>query len=290
MFWRNEKGPVQFSPPEEFYAKLVGSGTMIENNVQSAADFSFAPYVPNVGGDSETLRLATLKTNPQVQYVVKGGSPEIACNEFMYHHVVSAFGLYAQEARLFKDVSACKYAVGIRYVPDAKEFVYDEADEVSRRDFYAFQVLYVILNEEDSQEFYCDEQGHIFKLDNAASFNLQPYVVQSAIAAGQKKTLGIIRKMLINGLNLTEYAKYGIVLGILNRDFGQSAADTGYDTFRRFAAFDETQLNGAYEALNRVYPSIISDYYRDFIRSRKKECERFVEEYSSTHKRKDEVF
>jgi hypothetical protein len=263
---------------------------MIENNVLSAEDFSFAPYVPNVGGDSETLRLAALKTNPQIQYVVKGGSPEIACNEFMYRHVVSALGLYAQEARLFKGVSACKYAVGIRYMPDAKEFVYDKADEVNRRDFYAFQVLYTILNEEDSQEFYCDEQGRIFKLDNAASFNLQPHVVQSAIAAGEKKTPSITRQMLINSLNLTEYAKYGIILGILNRDFGQSAADTGCDTFRRFAAFDETRLIGAYEALDRVYPSIISDYYREFIRSRKKECERFVREYNSTHKREDEIF
>jgi hypothetical protein len=258
---------------------------MTESNVLNAKEFSFSPYVSDAGGaggDSGILRLATLKVNSQICYVVKGGSPEIACNEFMYHHVASALGLCTQEARLFKGVSGCEYAVGIRYVPNVKAFVHGKADEVNRRDFYAFQVLYVILNEEDSREFYYNEQGRIFKLDNAASFNLQSYVVQNVIAAGQKKTPDIIRQILTSGLNLTEYAKYGIALGILNKDFGQSAADVGYDMFKRFAAFDETQLNLAYEVLDKVYPSTISNYYRDFIRSRKSECTRFVREYNDT--------
>jgi hypothetical protein len=256
---------------------------MIENNVLNAEDFSFALYVPKARGDSETLQLAALKSNPQIRYVVKGGSPEIACNEFMYHHVASTLGICTQEARLFKGVNDCRYAVGIRYVPDAKEFVHGEANKANRRDFYAFQVLYVILNEEDSREFYYNEQGRVFKLDNAASFNLQSYVVQSIFAAGQKKTPDIIRQILTSGLNLTEYARYGIVLGILNKVFGQSAADAGYDMFKRFAAFDETQLNLAYEALDKVYPSTISNYYRDFIRNRKSECTHFVRKYDRTH-------
>jgi hypothetical protein len=130
---------------EEFYAKPVENDAMIENNVLNSEDFSFTPYVPNVGGDSGALCFAALKANPQIQYVVKGGSPEVACNEFMYYHIVSVLGLYAQEARLFKGVRNCKYAVGIRYAPDAKEFVHDEADKVNRHDFYIFQVLYVIL-------------------------------------------------------------------------------------------------------------------------------------------------
>jgi hypothetical protein len=111
--------------------------------------------------------------------------------------------------------------------------------------------------------------------------------VQSFIVAGQKKIPDITKTILTNGLNLIEYAKYGIVIAILNRDFGQSAVDVGYDVFKCFAAFDETQLIGAYEALDKVYPSTISSYYRDFVRSRKRECARFVREYNDTRATED---
>ena len=116
-------------------------------NILNRKDFTLSQFTPGVGGDSGALTLATLTADPRVQYVIKSGFPEIACNEFMYHHVAAALGLYTQETNLFMGMAGAKYAVAIRYVPNAIKFSHDEADERSRRTFYEFKTLYLILNE-----------------------------------------------------------------------------------------------------------------------------------------------
>jgi len=247
-------------------------------DVLKASAFTFAPY--SAGGDSGALFLAVSRKNPGVRYVIKSATPELACNEFMYSKIASLLGLHTQEAKLFKGIRGHKYAVGIRFSPNARKFRHDDADESNRRDFYAFQTLYVILNEEDSQEFFIDERERVFKLDNAAAFNI------GAILAGATFTGAIpdkwmeskIESLIQSSLSHTEYDKYGIMLRILTERYGQEAGNVSLDMFKRFAAFDETALDEAYISLDVVYPERLSDYYREFIRNRKAECGRFLRE------------
>jgi hypothetical protein len=76
----------------------------MNNNFIDARHFTFAPFPhplhPDEPGDSGVLEIATSKKNPIEQYIVKTGYPELGCNEFMYHRVAKALGLYTQEAKL----------------------------------------------------------------------------------------------------------------------------------------------------------------------------------------------
>jgi hypothetical protein len=249
------------------------------DEILSADDFMIDVFEPDIGGDSGMLRLAALRSDKSVRYVVKGGSPEIACNEFMYHHIAAALGMYTQEARLIQGSGVPAFSVGIRFIPNAQPFRLDSANEENRRMYYAFETLYVILNEEDSHEYYIDEQERVFKLDNAASFNLQPYVVRDAmISELRDQTSGLLN----NALELIEYEKYGIIVDIHKKRCGQAAVRASLDMFRRFSELDETLLGEAFTALGKLYPKTIVGYYRDFIRSRKNECGRFLAGHDST--------
>lgn len=65
-----------------------------------------------------------------------------------------------------------KNACAIRYCPDAKLITDFDAEDINRADFFRFKALYLILDEEDSEEFYADGGNRLFKLDNAEAFKL----------------------------------------------------------------------------------------------------------------------
>ena len=252
----------------------------ITDSILNAKDFIFAPFTPEVGGDSGVLTLATLKSDPQIRYVIKSGYSEIACNEFMYHHIAAALGLYTQEARLFKGITGSKYAVGIRYVPNARKFIHDEANEDNKRVFYEFKMLFVILNEEDSEEYFYDEQDRVFKLDNAASFNMDTEKTDYAIKYGKKVPPYWILNKIVKGLEYIEYEKYSIILRIINKHYGQTATETAFDFIKKFSEFDLAKITNACETLEKIYPLSITEYYPAFIERRIKFCKRFIAENS----------
>lgn len=251
---------------------------MSADKILNAKDFTFSSFTPEVGGDSGTLSLAASASDSRVQYVVKSGYPEIACNEFMYHHIAAALGLYTQEARLFKGIAKSKYAVGIRYVPNARKFILEEADREDKKVFYRFRMLYVILNEEDSEELFYDEQNRVFKLDNAASFNLDTAKVENVVKYGKKELPNRVWQMLINGLDFLEYNKYGIMLSVMNKHYGNTAAETGFDFIKRFSEFDLSRIEPACETLENIYPLPITEYYPAFMERRIAACKKFIAE------------
>jgi len=248
----------------------------MDNYFLNANDFTFAPFIPKVGGDSGALQLATSKTEPHIQYIVKSSYPEIACNEFMYHHIAAALGLYTQETKLFVGIRGKKYAAGIRYVPNIQPFIHDEANEESRKTFNEFKMLYVILNEDDSEEFYYDEQKRVFKLDNASSFNFDTFKVNSVLSCKGKEPPPMVWQLLTNGLDYIEYGKYAICLQVMNEHCGKAATDIIYDFIKKFAEFDTTKIEAACIALEKIYPLEITMYYPAFIERRIDACKKFI--------------
>ena len=101
---------------------------MPDSNFIDARNFTFAPFPhplhPAEIGDSGVMELATSKTDPNEQYVIKRGNtyPEIAANEFMYHIVATALGLYTQDVKLISGNKDYWRSAAIRYVPGAKQF------------------------------------------------------------------------------------------------------------------------------------------------------------------------
>jgi len=250
----------------------------VNDDILQAGDFTFEPFNPGIGGDSGALQLATAKTDPQIQYIVKSATPELACNEYIYHKIASALGLNTPEVKLFHNNSKLKYAAGIRFIAEARKYLYDknaDDNEGYIADFCAFQTLYVILNEEDSQEFYLDGQGRLFKLDNAASFNIGSYDI---VLIGRKNRQDAL-KIFEAKLNFTEYDKYGIILRILTERYGAAGKNACLSMFKRFSVFDEKALDDALESLDNVYPVELGDYYLKFVISRTALCERFLREY-----------
>ena len=188
----------------------------------------------------------------------------------MYHKVAEAVGLYTQEVKLFIN-KQYKNAAAVRYVPNARLFRHDEASEENRKAFYGFEALFYILNENDSHEYYLDEKGRLFKLDNAASFKLDLSPAAQAIAVMSGSGIYI-------GVQETESEKYESTRKRLVDNYGQEADEPYIETFRRFAKLEMSVFDDAIDALDKNYPTYIVGYLYDFIRYRIKTCRQYIEE------------
>jgi hypothetical protein len=145
------------------------------------------------------------------------------------------------------------------------------------RAYFEFEALYVVLNESDSQECYLDEQGRLFKLDNAASFTVE----ETTIGWFEGSSIAHFFIPDINTpLNAIGYDWYGIKLEMFTKNHGQTAADAYLSLIRRFAEFDDSVLQDAYEALDKQYSRMLKQYYQECIRIRKQTCRRFLDEIS----------
>ena len=234
------------------------------------------PLHPDEVGDSGEMELATSKTDPSEQYIIKRGNtyPEIAANEFMYHKVASALGLYTQDVKLTKGNNDYHRSAAIRYVPNARKFDLKTSTAENSRTFFEFEALFVILNEDDSHEYYLDEQGQIFKLDNAASFTVQ----QTTVMLFDGKPLDALFIPDINhSLNSVGYNRYKTTYADVQKH-GEAATNAYVSMIRKFSEFDETVLYEAYDVLRKQYPNTLIHYYDKCIRIRKEICKRFLGE------------
>jgi len=257
---------------------------MASTDFIDAKEFTYTPFSHphhfDGTGDSGELELATSKANPNEQYIIKCGNiyPELACNEFMYHKVASALGLYTQDVKLLDGNKDYQRSAAIRYVPEARKFNLAASTEKNLCSFLAFEALFVILNEEDSREYYLDEQGRIFKLDNAAAFNVQ----QTTIMLFDGNPIGQFFIPDINApLHHIGYDWYELKYEEFMQGHGQVAVDAYLSLIQRFSEFDETVLYEAYRALEKQYPKALSEYYDEFILIRKDTCRKFLDEAKS---------
>jgi len=261
------------------------------NNFIDARGFTFAPFIhpfhEEGHGDSGTLEIATSKTNPDEQYIVKSKFPELGCNELMYHKVAKALGLYTQEVKLINGSKAYHRAAAIRYVPNARLFDLKTSSPENFHTFFEFEALFVILNEDDSHEYYLDEQGRLFKLDNASSFNVTPVTVNWF--SGDVVSHFFLPD--INApLNAVGYNYYGNILRTCAEKHGQAAADSYLSLIHRFSNFDVAILEDAYIALDKQYSKMLKTYYIEFIEIRKQTCRRFLNEISNEVKAQAQNF
>ena len=254
---------------------------MPDSNFIDARNYIFQPFPhplhPDEDGDSGAMELATSKTDSGEQYVIKRGNtyPEIAGNEFMYHKVAAALGLYTQDVRLLKGNKEYHRSVAIRYVPDAQEFKLKESSENNFKTFFEFEALFVIINEDDSHEYYLDKENRMFKLDNAAAFTVQ----QTTIMLFDGNPIGRFFIPDINApLNAVEYDWYCIKYNEFMEKHGQTAVNSYLSLIQRFSGFDETILYEAYDDLEMQYPKALCQYYDDCIRIRKETCRKFLGE------------
>lgn len=242
-------------------------------------DFILEPFTPAIGGDSGALYIASQKTDPSIRYVVKSTTPELACNEFAYQKIAAALGLHTQEVKLFQPNKRFRYGAAIRYAENAREATAEDFSVGAPHfaDLIAFQTLYVILNEEDSQEYFIDEAGRFFKLDNAASFNLGPYNISMINSLPEDDAIALMRK----SLDFTEYSKYSMLLRLTTEHYGDAGRAACLSMFERFAALDEAKFDTAFDDLSKVYSCLISEYYYAFVESRKELCGRLLKEAGS---------
>lgn len=243
----------------------------------SIHDFDFQPFNPTADGDSGVLQLATHKENPAEQYIVKSTYPDLACNEFMYHRVAAALGLYTQEAKLFRSSARMPYAVGIHYENSARRINVETDCPVGSGNFAAFigfQALYVILRESDSEEYYVDGTGRLFKLDNAASFSVSNLDIMMLGHLSEDNAISLFQKKL----NANDYDMFSLTLQSVVKRYGEAGKAAYRAMVERFSSIDEAQMDEAADLLSEVYPLVLSEYYPAFVRYRKALCARFLSE------------
>ena len=118
---------------------------MPDLNFIDARSFAFEtfphPLHPDEVGDSGILELATSKHDPDEQYIVKRGYPELGCNEFMYHTVAAALGLYTQEVKLVSGNPAYHRAAAIRYVANEQEFKLKTSSPENFQAYFEFEAF-----------------------------------------------------------------------------------------------------------------------------------------------------
>ena len=166
-------------------------------------------------------------------------------------------------------------SAAIHYVPNAREFILKDSNEENLRAYFEFEALYVILNEADSHEYYLDEAGCVFKLDNAVAFNVE----QATIMLFDGNPLGQFFIPDINApLNAVGYDWYGIKYNEFMGKHGQTALDAYLSLIQRFSELDETILYEAYEDLEKQYPKALCHYYDECIHIRKEICRKFLGE------------
>jgi hypothetical protein len=254
---------------------------IVADNFIDARGFAFQPFPhplhPDEDGDSGAMELAIAKADPLLQYVIKGKGtyPEVACNEFMHHKVAAELGLYTQDVKLIAWNHEYRRAAAVRYVPEAQAFRLEGSNEENYRAYFEFEALFVILNEEDSHEYYLDGQGQLFKLDNAASFHVE----QATIMRLDGNPLGRFFVPNISApLNAVGYDYYRGMYEIFLERYGQVAVKAYLALMRRFAELDETAFCEAYGDLDKQYPKALGRYYDEFIWIRKETCWRFLGE------------
>jgi hypothetical protein len=254
---------------------------MQNSNFIDARRFTFAPFPhplhPDVTGDSGALEFAVSKKAPDEQYIVKCGGeyPEVAANEFMYHKVADALGLYTQDVFLIDGSHDYRRSAAIRYVPNAKLFGLENSSEENFSAFFEFEALYVILNEGDSHEYYIDGDGRLFKLDNADSFTVE----QATVLRFDGNPIGRFFIPDINApLNSVGYDYYGNMYQAYSRKYGKEAGHAYLTTIHRFADIDQSLLDEAYTDLEKQYPLALCRYYDEAIRIRRNTCRKFLVE------------
>jgi hypothetical protein len=255
---------------------------MKDQNILQEKDFRYEVFKPSVGSDSGMLMLATKLTDERVQYVVKCQVEWNPVSEFIYHKVSAALELYTQEVKLFKSLFESKYACGIRYCSNARKTENHDIDDLNLRDFIRFCALYQILDEEDSEEYYTDEQNRLFKLDNAEAFLLS---CACSLLIKKAKTKSQWIKMAIDE-ELEKYLKkqsdtpYGMMADKISEVFGKEAVKIYLDTFVDFAGLELTVLNEAFASLDKVYPKTFSEYLHHYLEARQPICRKFAVGYA----------
>jgi len=183
--------------------------------------------------------------------------------------------MYTQDVKLIIGNRDYRRSAAICYVPSIKEFSLKTSSEENFKAYFEFEALYVILNEADSHEYYLDEQERLFKLDNAASFNVEPTTVMKL----DGNPIGHLLLPDINApLNNVCYDYYEIVYEQILEKHGKKAIEAYLSAIKRFSEFDETVLFEAYADLEKQYPKVLSFYYDDFIKIRKDVCRKFLDE------------
>jgi hypothetical protein len=255
---------------------------MKEQNIIQEKDFRYEVFKPSVGSDSGVLMLATKLTDENIRYVVKCQVEWNPASEFIYHKVAAALGIYTQEVKLFKRLLESKYACGIRYCFTAQKVGDIDVNNPNHWDFFRFKALFQILGEEDSEEFYADEQGRLFKIDNAEAFMLS---AACGLLTKKAKTKSQWVKMAIDEetdkyQNKLNEQFYSMMAERISEVFGREAVRIYLDTYSKFAALDITVLDEAFASLDKVYPKTFSEYLRRFLEIRQPACREFAEGYA----------
>ena len=254
---------------------------MKDPNISREKDFKYEVFKPSVGSDSGVLMLATRLTDESEQYVVKCQVEWNPVSEFIYHKVASALGMYTQEVKLFKKLLEAKHACGVRYCINARKADGIEANNPNRSDFFRFNALFQMLGEDDSEEFYIDEQDRLFKLDNAEAFML---CSTYGLLVKKAKTKSQWIKMAIDEDLERYYSNLNKQMCVMMADkifevFGKEALKIYLDTFIKFTELELSILDEAFSSLDKVYPKTFTEYLHHFIEVRQPLCRAFVEEY-----------
>ena len=276
-----------------------GKPPLISGDVLETADFTFSEFTSKEKeGDSGSLYLAKKKTDKNVRYIVKHAYTDCACNEFMYYCVSEALGLRVPKVKLFniskgekRNYFKTETVAGIEYlniIQEPRGFKDINKDKVSNwADYFGFNALYYILCEIDSFEIVIDENNILYKIDNAASFNLSFYWLDNIGFDFEHGGINI-KETVYNQLMMTaehsSYNSYSEKYNSVKEQYGEEAARYFLTPFERFAQINLEIFDDCINTLCYFYADMLGDFYKKFLKLRKEECVKFLNTIKKTCK------
>ncbi len=253
------------------------------------SDFTFTFFSSK--GDSGEILLATSKTDPKVQYLVKHAFYDCACNEYIYSKIGNKMGISIAPVQFFwnndkNPIFASDFLCGITFFDSGKTISYqklmEEKDEIINwQDYFKMKGLEILFDEGDGIEI-IKQKNKIYRIDTTDSFaishldiaNLVYHFYLGDFTSSEAKE-NLLKRTFANKTR-RNYWKFG-----MNTFLSYYSVEYLSLFLEPFFLMKKITLKEIQE-WNRVvtffYPNLIGEYFQSYFMNIKKDVEIFLQE------------
>lgn len=240
-------------------------------------DYKFRPFTD--GGLSGNKQFAIPKQGDGVAYVIKGGSRECACNEFIGLRLAKLMGVNVPWAYLVSPKEG-DYAVAIEYlISQPKPCLEQVKDSEQLLHAYVHGVIAHCLFEDRDKTDFLFSDGTLFTFDFAEGFRSSDFTIM--VMEHQEQLSHLFSKDLVAQLATSSLDYYPSTLAayellvidqqVCDKAFFDAALD---DMCSRFLSIPNEEVESMLEALGAQYPAALIDDFKLYIDKIREFCQK----------------
>lgn len=239
-------------------------------------DYKFRPFTD--GGLSGNKQLAVPKKGNGASYVIKGGSRECACNEFIGLRLAKLMGVNVPNSYLVSPKED-RYAVAIEYLTSQPKPTLEKMkDSEQLLHAYVYGVIAHCLFEDRDKTDFLFSDGILFTFDFAEGFRSSDFSIM--VMEYQEQLSHLFSPNLVDQLATSSLDYYPSTLAayeLLVND--QQVCDKAYfdaaldDMCSRFLSIPNEEIESMLNALGSQYPAALIDHFKRYIEKIREFCQ-----------------